>query len=830
MEPSDPDKKEVRRPMNAFLIFCKRHRSMVREKNPNLDNRNVTRILGDLWANLKEEEKTQYTDLAKQYKDAFMKANPDYKWHNPEKGMQPAGLLARSPIKGMGQDNFDFSRAEQTITPGKLADPSDMGGLSLLFMAGQQNPPKAAATNPAVHLSREKMTYLESGRNSSHESQNGSGRDEGCSPEKEDKNTVLACGKMVMDSIIDQLYYSKLDASADQDGAQPRKGPFTTLTEKQKERSLLHDLSVSRDELERKLLLGERMNRGSGMDVTESAFVNPMKSTMPVESDMNRSQMLQWSGYKRKRCYSEGFKDTPEMNTLQPFVNPFYKKGDSSCDLVDEDGESDLQPVRKSKRRNRGQRYQELINEGIIQPSKDRQGISKSPEEAIKEEQMTVQRESVLREDDQVDLNPRDHLRFDVLSVYPRQIRKRTQSESEKVRLEDSSRYKTGDFDLEAHIATLPACSLEKVTKPKKTAPKLRTASESRTFSTSSDSSSATEVKLTIPPHLKVKAEDIPSEPVVGSRKRKARKHSITHLMPVNKGDGCVKNSTTTNEENSRVDMKETKDVKFGEETDFTRIKKGSDRLDSENNNNSSDRKSQSQRNEDSKGGINVAEARMQDIVGKITERKEEDASNYLYASQENVNKSGGRDHFQENIKLKDNSSSSDGLAGGGGSASAISMEEDTSQILGKSRDTGVDNTAGREITPKGLVKLDTLHVGNFSDMDKIGIVGHSLEIDSSESFTEEANTVSGGQVKGRQGDNLSEGQVKGRQGDNLKGSDHLNTDTNMETKGISQNNRSQPCGNQVAEVISFHLDDTRGERSQFTSQNNPLQTAVVNS
>lgn len=50
-----------------------------------------------------------------------MKANPDYKWHNPEKGMQPAGLLARSPIKGMGQDNFDFSRAEQTITPGKLA-------------------------------------------------------------------------------------------------------------------------------------------------------------------------------------------------------------------------------------------------------------------------------------------------------------------------------------------------------------------------------------------------------------------------------------------------------------------------------------------------------------------------------------------------------------------------------------------------------------------------------------------------------------------------------------------------------------------------------------
>ena len=62
----DGEKRDVRRPMNAFLIFCKRHRSMVREKNPDLDNRSVTRILGDLWANLKEEEKCVYTDLAKQ--------------------------------------------------------------------------------------------------------------------------------------------------------------------------------------------------------------------------------------------------------------------------------------------------------------------------------------------------------------------------------------------------------------------------------------------------------------------------------------------------------------------------------------------------------------------------------------------------------------------------------------------------------------------------------------------------------------------------------------------------------------------------------------------
>ena len=59
-------KSGVKRPMNAFLIFCKRHRGVVREKNPNVDNRSVTRILGDLWANLDVDEKSTYTNLAKQ--------------------------------------------------------------------------------------------------------------------------------------------------------------------------------------------------------------------------------------------------------------------------------------------------------------------------------------------------------------------------------------------------------------------------------------------------------------------------------------------------------------------------------------------------------------------------------------------------------------------------------------------------------------------------------------------------------------------------------------------------------------------------------------------
>ncbi|XP_061188636.1 uncharacterized protein LOC133196793 [Saccostrea echinata] len=826
MDPSDPDKKEVRRPMNAFLIFCKRHRSMVREKNPNLDNRNVTRILGDLWANLKEEEKTQYTDLAKQYKDAFMKANPDYKWHNPEKGMHPAGLLPRSPTKGIGQENFDFSRADQSITPGKLADPSNMGGLSLLFMAGQQNPSKPTNAIPAMQPAREKMTNMETGRTLSQQSQNVSGSDPEHSPEKEDRNTVVACGKMVMDSIIDQLYYSKSENSL----AEPRSGQFTMLTDKQRERSLLHDLSVSRDELEKKLLINQQMCLGSGLDAPKSSWVDPRKSAMLNDSDMIKNEMSSWSGYKRKRCYSEGFKDTPEMSTLQPFVNPYFKKGDSSSDVMDDDGENDLQPVRKSKRRNRGQRYQELINEGIIQPSKDRQTVTKSPEEAAKEEQMTLQRDSELREEEQINFNPREHLRFDVLSVYPRQIRKRTQSESEKVRLEDSSRYKTGDFDLEAHIATLPACSLEKVAKPKKTAPKPRTTSESRTSSISSDSNSTPEIKLIIPPHLKVKAEDLPSEPVVGSRKRKARKHSITHLMPVTTDQKRyeVDNTINTKGDSSKTEpVDETKQSKLEEGANFTGIKKQNDNIDSENNNNTSDTREAKLKNgkenvnnhENNKEGADDIKPK-DTVTDKQTDRQGTDP--FPSPSVDQENSSPGDDSVQMNNEEQNNhlEKGCDDVHFGVGDQVPLGGVEDASQNevvnLEMNCDSSVAGSTDREFSPEKSVDSD-----KYSEFDKKEMEEHSLDDDISSSCRKEDTAL------------LSDGQVKDELADDEvtdKDPCHLQMNIKKENQGISKGNLGQPCESQVAEVISFHMDDTRGERSQVTIQNSPLPTAVVNS
>eukprot|EP00061_Rhincodon_typus_P015938 g43888.t1 len=65
-EDDDSSEQRARRPMNAFLLFCKRHRSLVRQQHPRLDNRGATKILADWWSVLDPKEKQKYTDLAKE--------------------------------------------------------------------------------------------------------------------------------------------------------------------------------------------------------------------------------------------------------------------------------------------------------------------------------------------------------------------------------------------------------------------------------------------------------------------------------------------------------------------------------------------------------------------------------------------------------------------------------------------------------------------------------------------------------------------------------------------------------------------------------------------
>jgi len=148
---TDEDKAQTHRPMNAFLLFCKQHRPIVREKYPQIENRSVTKILGEWWSNLAEEDKSPYTSLASQYKEAFMKANPEFRWHKMPPGSaeslppsnakpstpSPANGMACSMSSLLNTTNPVYSSSQDSVIP--TSSPCAPKPFKKRYLASQQS-------------------------------------------------------------------------------------------------------------------------------------------------------------------------------------------------------------------------------------------------------------------------------------------------------------------------------------------------------------------------------------------------------------------------------------------------------------------------------------------------------------------------------------------------------------------------------------------------------------------------------------------------------------------------------------------------------------------
>ncbi|XP_038842276.1 protein capicua homolog [Salvelinus namaycush] len=112
ISPGKREKDHIRRPMNAFMIFSKRHRALVHQRHPNQDNRTVSKILGEWWYALGPKEKQKYHDLAFQVKEAHFKAHPDWKWCNKDR--KKSSSDGRGLLGPGGKDIRERSMSETT--------------------------------------------------------------------------------------------------------------------------------------------------------------------------------------------------------------------------------------------------------------------------------------------------------------------------------------------------------------------------------------------------------------------------------------------------------------------------------------------------------------------------------------------------------------------------------------------------------------------------------------------------------------------------------------------------------------------------------------------
>ncbi|XP_072531630.1 protein capicua homolog isoform X2 [Salminus brasiliensis] len=158
--PKDSDKKRekdhIRRPMNAFMIFSKRHRALVHQRHPNQDNRTVSKILGEWWYALGAKEKQKYHDLAFQVKEAHFRAHPDWKWCNKDRRKSLSEGRGTPGTKETRERSVSESTDSQLVSQGveqkgagsSWASPgSERRGVPM----GGQHPRPRAFSQSAVH-------------------------------------------------------------------------------------------------------------------------------------------------------------------------------------------------------------------------------------------------------------------------------------------------------------------------------------------------------------------------------------------------------------------------------------------------------------------------------------------------------------------------------------------------------------------------------------------------------------------------------------------------------------------------------------------------------
>ncbi|KAL5273132.1 CIC family protein [Megaselia abdita] len=127
---SPATKNKIRRPMNAFIIFSKKHRKLVHKKHPNQDNRTVSKILGEWWYALKPEEKAKYHELASSVKDAHYKAHPEWKWCSKDRRKSSSGGNKMRHDSVDGSDSLDEKSPKTPTTSMLLSDNGEVNNLS----------------------------------------------------------------------------------------------------------------------------------------------------------------------------------------------------------------------------------------------------------------------------------------------------------------------------------------------------------------------------------------------------------------------------------------------------------------------------------------------------------------------------------------------------------------------------------------------------------------------------------------------------------------------------------------------------------------------------
>lgn len=173
-----------------------------------------------------------------------------------------------------------------------------------------------------------------------------------------EESPMITCGKMVVNHIIDKLYSSEISVAARKAaGAGSESGRVAI------------ESSVEQVQEKEEQDVGRSVSKSSPKNIEEELSQKTDLKEMTFDFVGNVESHSESNNNIAIKSYDEadGFPDVKTTRKRQ--MSQSSSKGNESNENEDLE---ELQPLRKSRRRNKGQRYQMLINDGIIQPSKER--------------------------------------------------------------------------------------------------------------------------------------------------------------------------------------------------------------------------------------------------------------------------------------------------------------------------------------------------------------------------------------------------------------------------------------------------------------------------